>query len=119
MGMERREGLMEEERELLKGNTPALILAVLKEAALHALEREGLVAGAWEMPSGERKRKIYTLTPAGRAELERRTRTWNLFATAIQSVLGGSDHELGVDERPTTEQNRAGLPALPHIEPAG
>jgi len=30
-----------------------------------------------------RERKVYTITPAGLAQLERRTRTWTEFATAI------------------------------------
>ena len=73
---------METERELLKGNTPTLVLAVLKDAplhgygiareierrssnalrfkegtlypALHALEREGLIVGAWSREGGGR-----------------------------------------------------------------
>ena len=75
---------MDNERELLKGNTPTLVLAVLEDApqhgyaiareinkrsgdalrckqgtlypALHALERDGLIQGAWETGGGERPR---------------------------------------------------------------
>lgn len=113
---------MSQERELLKGNTPVLILAVLADAprhgysiareierrsenalslgegslypALHALEREGLIVGVWEpQPSGP-ARKVYAITPAGKSELERRTRTWRSFADAIERVIS---------EDPTTQ----------------
>src|SRR5689334_2147305 len=102
---------LDADRELLKGNTPTLVLAVLKDAplhgygiareierrsdnalkfkegtlypALHGLEREGLICGEWEQENGGRNRKVYRITPAGLAELDRRTRTWNLFASAV------------------------------------
>src|ERR687888_607614 len=108
---------MDTERELLKGNTPTLVLAVLRDGprhgyaiareierrsgnalrfkegtlypALHALEREGLITGAWNSEPGGRERKVYHITPAGLAELERRTHTWTEFATAIFRVIGG------------------------------
>lgn len=104
-------------RELLKGNSPTLILAILKEGPLHgyaiaraieqrsgdalefkdgtlyptlqALETDGFILGEWEQGSGERKRKIYYITPGGLAELEKRTRTWNDFSSAVNSILGG------------------------------
>lgn len=107
---------MESERELLKGNTPTLVLAVLRDAplhgyaiardierrsnnalkfkegtlypALHALEREGMIEGEWRKEGNERERKIYHITPAGLMELEKRTRLWNSFSSAIHSVLG-------------------------------
>jgi PadR family transcriptional regulator PadR len=112
-----------EKRELLKGSTPSLILAVLADAPRHgyaiareierrtdnalslgegslypallALEQSGLVSGAWETraPSGP-ARKVYTITKAGTAELARRTRDWRAFAQSIERVLG----TLGVPE---------------------
>ena len=112
---------MDDERELLKGNTPTLVLAVLEDApqhgyaiareinrrsgdalrcrqgtlypALHALERDGLIVGEWETGGGERPRKVYTLTDAGRAELTRRVRTWDAFSHAIGQVIGGTSRE--------------------------
>jgi len=108
---------LEDERELLKGNTPTLVLAVLQDAplhgyriareierrsgnalqckegtlypALHALEREGLVASEWRKEDRERERKVYSITPAGLAALEQRKRRWNTFASAIERVIGG------------------------------
>ena len=111
----------DEQGELIKGNTPTLILSVLQEAPLHgyaiareiekrsadllklgegslypalrALEGEGLVKSQWEpQPSGP-ARKVYSLTDSGRAELERRIRSWRRFATAINAVLGDPDEE--------------------------
>lgn len=110
---------MDSERELLKGNTPTLVLAVLSDGplhgygiardierrsdnalrfkegtlypALHALEREGLVESEWQKEGNSRERKVYRITPAGLADLERRTRTWNTFSTAIERVLGGQN----------------------------
>ena len=112
---------MHESRDLLRGNIPTLILAVVSEAplyglaiareinqrsnnalhlkqgtlypALHALERDGWITGAWEILEGERPRKIYTLTPAGKTELQRRTEAWNQFAIAMESVTGRKTHE--------------------------
>ena len=130
---------MDTERELLKGNTPTLVLAVLKDAplhgygiareierrsgnalkfkegtlypALHALEREGLIVGAWSREGTGRERKVYRMTPAGLAELERRARTWTQFATAIFHVLGGTPDEAA----PRPERTRR--PLLPGFEP--
>jgi PadR family transcriptional regulator PadR len=61
--------------------------------ALHALERDGLIVGEWEVPEGERPRKVYRITEAGRAELAQRARSWSAFATAMESVIGGKLRE--------------------------
>ncbi len=112
---------MYDERELLRGSTPTLVLAVLKDGprhgyaiardvnrrsndalkfkqgtlypVLHALERDGLIAGAWEHEEGERPRKVYTITDAGRAELDRRMQAWSKFSLAINSVIGARPDE--------------------------
>jgi PadR family transcriptional regulator PadR len=112
---------VDDTRELLKGNTPTLVLAVLTEGpqhtyaigraiasrvgdalqfkrgtlypVLHALERDGLVLGEWEHEEGERPRRIYTITPAGRAEFARRAERWNRFAEAMNRLIGGTPHE--------------------------
>jgi PadR family transcriptional regulator, regulatory protein PadR len=112
---------MADERELLRGNTPTMVLAVLRDAprhgyaiarevnrrtgnalrfkqgtlypVLHALERDGLIVGEWEHPEGERPRKVYTITPAGLAELERRLKVWNRFAAAMSRVVEGAPGE--------------------------
>lgn len=103
--------------ELLRGNTPTLILAVLAHGprhgyaiareierrsrdalrlgegslypALRALEADGLVNSRWEPQESGPARRIYVLTETGRAELERRARSWRDFVQAIDDVLGG------------------------------
>lgn len=110
----------DDQGELLKGNTPTLILAVLGRGprhgygiareieqrstgalslgegslypALRALEREGLVTSAWEEQESGPARKVYTLTEAGRAVLEERTRTWKSFVEAVESIIGRDPH---------------------------
>ncbi len=109
------------ERELLKGNTPTMILAVLGDGplhgyaiarqieersgnalkfkegtlypALHALERQKFVASHWETEGSGPARKVYTLTADGHAELARRTETWRNFSNAINDVIGGKRDE--------------------------
>ncbi len=112
-----------DERELLRGNTPTLILAVLADAprhgyaivreinrrsndalqfkqgtlypALHALEHDGLIVGAWDT-NEPRPRKVYTLTEAGQAELARRLQAWQTFSRVMADVTRagkGASHE--------------------------
>src|SRR5881392_3965629 len=93
------------ESQLLKGSTPTLVLAVLRDGplhgygiareierrsgnalrlkegtlypVLHGLEREGQVEAEWQMDSRGRRRKTYRLTPDGAASAERRMREWS------------------------------------------
>ncbi|HLJ54328.1 MAG TPA: helix-turn-helix transcriptional regulator [Chthonomonadaceae bacterium] len=106
---------MDVERELMKGSTQTLILAVLREGARHgysiareierrsevglkfkdgslypalqALEQGEFIAGVWEPSAGGPPRKVYHITEAGLAELQKRTGDWNLFAQMIQRIL--------------------------------
>jgi PadR family transcriptional regulator PadR len=55
--------------------------------ALHRLERDGLLASAWSVRSG-RRRRVYRLTRAGRLRLRERRRDWTQFAKAVEAVLG-------------------------------
>ena len=113
---------MEPTSQLLKGNTPTLVLAVLAEGSSHgyaivkeigrrcegaldmkqatlypvlqALERDGLIEGEWDTHNAERPRRVYRITPAGRDDLAKRSRSWRSFAEAIDRVLGsGADGE--------------------------
>lgn len=100
--------------EMLKGHLDGLILAVLASGplhgyavieqlrirtggaialpsgtiypALHRLERTGLVEGRWSTETG-RRRRVYSLSGAGRDALSGRRRTWLEFASAIDRVL--------------------------------
>ncbi len=108
---------MHGERELKKGSTPALILAVLAEGprhgysiareiqrrsadalkmgegtlypALRTLENDGFIQGDWEVQPSGPARKVYHLTDKGRGELQRHKSAWKQFSDAIDAVLGG------------------------------
>ena len=102
--------------EALKGHLDGLILAVLDRGpthgygvieqlrassggtfdlptgtvypALHRLERAGLIHGSWTDEG--RRRRTYTLTPAGSARLSEHRDGWRQFAKAVSSVLAKS-----------------------------
>jgi PadR family transcriptional regulator, regulatory protein PadR len=54
--------------------------------ALNRLERLGLLSSSWQS-SGERRRRCYELTDAGRHALAGERTAWSEFTTAIGSVL--------------------------------
>jgi DNA-binding PadR family transcriptional regulator len=55
--------------------------------ALNRLERLGLLASDWQSV-GERRRRCYRLTDAGRRTLADERTAWQEFTTAIGAVLG-------------------------------
>ena len=55
--------------------------------ALHTLERDGLIASAWETPAGGRERKVYRLTPSGEKKLDEWSQGWHQFVAAVGQVL--------------------------------
>jgi DNA-binding PadR family transcriptional regulator len=55
--------------------------------ALHRLERSGLLTGEWFEVTG-RRRRVYTLSVAGKAELARRRGVWRLFVQTVDIVAG-------------------------------
>ena len=55
--------------------------------ALHRMEQEGWIAAEWGESENRRKAKYYTLTRAGRRQLEAETRNWQRVSTAIVRVL--------------------------------
>jgi PadR family transcriptional regulator, regulatory protein PadR len=103
--------------ELIKGHLDGLILAVLEPAplhgyaviealrehssglidlpsgtiypALHRLERSGLIASEWTAVSG-RRRRVYSLTGAGRNALKDERETWQRVSTTISTILRGN-----------------------------
>lgn len=107
-------------RDLVKGDIPTLILAVLSEGpshgyaigrriekeseemlkmregalypALRTFEQDGLVIGEWESPPNSPSRKVYTLTAAGRAELTRRRLAWRHYVSTINRLIGEDPH---------------------------
>lgn len=114
-------------RDLVKGDLPALVLAVLskqplhgygiarevkllsddaltlKEAALYpalrTLEQEGLIVGQWQPQEKGADRKVYTLTDRGAQEAHRRTQELKDYTALIDKVLGKLAPETAVRER--------------------
>jgi PadR family transcriptional regulator PadR len=56
-------------------------------AALHRLEQSALIAGEWSVSANNRRAKYYTLTRAGRRQLEQETGEWNRLSAAIGRVV--------------------------------
>src|SRR5260370_12448393 len=57
---------------------------------LYRLERKGLIAGRWVGAAGQRPRRYYRMTPAGRKMLSETPRSRNAFPIPIQKP-GGCD----------------------------
>ena len=102
------------ERELKRGSAEVLILALLDERPRHGyeigrligersdgaitfhvaslyptlyrLEDKGLLEGRWVEKSGQRRRRYYRLTPAGRRVLASQRSTWQNFFVALDRV---------------------------------
>src|SRR5262245_50362688 len=55
--------------------------------ALQRLERRGWVDAEWRDTENSRRARVYTLTRAGRKELERQTEHWNRRVAAITRLL--------------------------------
>jgi PadR family transcriptional regulator, regulatory protein PadR len=55
---------------------------------LYRLERRGLIAGRWVEKAGQRRRRYYRLTSAGRTVLAERRRSWSAFMQAVQQAAG-------------------------------
>ena len=103
-------------RELKKGSTELLILSLLETEPRHGydigkmierrsggklqlriaslypmlcrLESRGLIRGRWLERDGERRRRYYRLTAAGRHMLRRERATWLEFIVAVNRVVG-------------------------------
>ena len=104
------------ERELKRGSTELLILSLLEARPRHGydvgqqierrshgvvqlnvaslypllyrLEKKGWVSGRWVERAGERRRRYYRLTPAGRRVLEDHKDAWRAFVAAVNRVVG-------------------------------
>lgn len=55
--------------------------------ALHRLERAGLLRSDWSTSSG-RRRRVYSLTRRGRAELNRQRMAWKNFTSTVNAITG-------------------------------
>jgi transcriptional regulator len=58
---------------------------------LYRLERKGLVEGRWVEKAGERRRRYYRLTAAGRKELAVQRRSWREFMRVLNRLTGFSN----------------------------
>lgn len=58
---------------------------------LYRLERRGWIRGRWVECAGQRRRRYYKLTGAGRRALEVRRRSWADFVRAV-NLVAGLDH---------------------------
>ena len=55
--------------------------------ALHKLEQEGWVSAEWRMTENNRRAKFYSLTRAGRKQLQIEANNWDRLAQAITAVV--------------------------------
>jgi transcriptional regulator len=102
------------DREVKRGSTEMLILALIEERARHGyeiaklieersggvlqfhvaslypllyrLERRELIEGRWVEKPGQRRRRFYKLTAAGRKVLAEQRQTWSDFFSALDRV---------------------------------
>jgi len=54
--------------------------------ALHKLERSKLIESSLQ-PVGGRKRRVYTITPAGHTALEKEISSWNVMVRTMSALL--------------------------------
>ena len=55
--------------------------------SLYRMEKRGWIAAEWGMSEIGRKAKIYTITTAGRRQLNAETAEWSEFVRAVELVL--------------------------------
>jgi transcriptional regulator len=58
---------------------------------LYRLEAQGAISGRWVERAGERRRRFYKLTPAGRKKLVQQREAWSAFMLAVQRAAGLED----------------------------
>ena len=62
-------------------------------ATLYRLEDRGWIKGRWVEAAGQRRRRFYRLTAAGRKQLQEETRSWNRMADIIGGILAAAPEE--------------------------
>jgi PadR family transcriptional regulator, regulatory protein PadR len=55
---------------------------------LYRMESQGLISGRWVERPGERRRRFYKLTAAGRKKLVQQRQAWTVFMSAVQRAAG-------------------------------
>jgi len=58
---------------------------------LYRLEKRGWILGRWTEKPGERRRRLYRLTPEGHKALAAQRSGWESFARAINRIAGGEN----------------------------
>jgi PadR family transcriptional regulator PadR len=104
------------DRELKKGSAELLILSLIENRPRHGydiskliesrsqgalsfhvaslypllyrLEKRGWIQGRWVEKAGQRRRRYYKLTAAGRKILAAQRNTWEAFVAAINRITG-------------------------------
>ncbi|HVN09041.1 MAG TPA: PadR family transcriptional regulator [Patescibacteria group bacterium] len=54
---------------------------------LYRMERRGWIGGYWVEKAGQRRRRYYRLTAAGRRALPEQRRSWREFMRAIERIV--------------------------------
>ena len=55
--------------------------------ALHRLEQDGFIKGAWDQTPEGRRAKYYRITPAGQRQLSAEKKNWARIVLAIGQIL--------------------------------
>lgn len=55
--------------------------------ALHRLEQQGWIAAEWGESDNNRRAKYYSLTRAGRRQLNQEAASWERLSTAISTIV--------------------------------
>ena len=55
---------------------------------LYRLETQGIISGRWVERAGQRRRRYYRLTAAGRKKLTEQRQAWSVFMSAVQRAAG-------------------------------
>jgi PadR family transcriptional regulator, regulatory protein PadR len=59
--------------------------------ALYRLEHQGWISSVWGESENNRKAKYYSLTAAGRKQLQLETKNWNRMADVIGGILDAEE----------------------------
>ena len=73
--------------ELRSGGTLRFTMASLY-ATLYRLEERNLIRGRWVEKAGQRRRRYYRITEAGRGVLAAQREDWGRFMSALSLVAG-------------------------------
>ena len=55
--------------------------------ALHKLEQEGWITAEWKQTENNRRAKFYSLTRAGRRQIEKESANWQRLSNAISALV--------------------------------